>query len=501
VVKAGVGWIGNALKWLAGVVRTAFSVVFQAIALPFKIAWKVIKSLFGSGDGVFGGFLGNAIKVFGAVFRIITLPFQIALAVIKTIFGGGEGFFTRLINNLAGIFRPVIGLLSGPFKIASAAIKAVFSPIVNFFKGIVDVLGNVFKNVVERISAPFRIGVSIIKSAIGGLMNGAGGIFNDLWGSLSSGAANAGAVTGNLLAAGMERIKGVFTGVKDFFTAVWASLAADGSEMVLKLTGIFTGLRNGIIVIFTGLVGFFQALWEKITEIFSGAFGAIKGFFTSVLTGIKSALFDFINFFINTINKAISLANKIPGINIPLIPQLEITQPPEMQSAKMGVELYEFTKSENLVSKSPWTVKTSDASLKLGIEEAKEPKPPLMKAIIEPIFQAIPVITVFAKVVFLEPLEGLIGTGPEMAIAGGYALPGLSVGGIIPPPGSNESYITNAPVTKSAVSTSNTRVDRRVGPVNIIIQGGDPRNVRRELEKFFEDLSAQGEGIEGVEVI
>ena len=40
-----------------------------------------------------------------------------------------------------------------------------------------------------------------------------------------------------------------------------------------------------------------------------------------------------------------------------------------------------------------------------------------------------------------------------------------------------------------------------MGPVNIIIQGGDPRNIRCELEKFFEDLAAQGEGIEGVEVI
>ena len=81
-------------------------------------------------------------------------------------------------------------------------------------------------------------------------------------------------------------------------------------------------------------------------------------------------------------------------------------------------------------------------------------------------------------------------------------LPGAAGGiGAVPPPSGSESYITNAPVTHNATTTSKTMVDRRVGSVNIIIQGGDPRNIRRELEKFFEDLAAQSEGIEGVEIV
>gem|GEM_PF-573033 len=499
-VKTVTGWIGDALKWLAGVVRTAFSVVFNAIVQAFKIAWNVVKSLFGSSEGVFSGFLGDAIKIFGAVFKIITLPFQLALAVIKTIFGSGEGFFTRLVNNIAGIFVPVIGLLSGPFKIAWTIIKSVFSPVVNFCKGIVDAVSNIFKSTVERVSAPFKQAVAVVKSAINGSLSGVSGFIKEFLGNLNPEEAILMMV--NLISMGLERIKNIFETVRGFFTGVWASFANGGAEMVVKIANIFTGLWDGIVGIFGGLIGFFQSLWDKITGIFNGAFGAIKGFFSGVLTGIKAALFGFVNFFIDTINKVIGLANKIPGVNIPLIPQLEIAQPPEMQSAKLGVELYEFTKSENLVSKSPWTVKTADASLKLGIAEAKEPKPPLMKAIIEPIFQAIPVITVFARVLFLEPLEGLLSAIPELAVAGGSYLPGaVSGAGMIPPPVGGESYITNAPVTHNATANSQTLVDRRVGPVNIIIQGGDSRNVRRELEKFFEDLASQGEGLEGVEVV
>jgi len=499
-VKTGIGWIGDALKWLAGVVRTAFSVVFNAIIQPFKTACNVIKSLFGSGEGVFGGFLGDVINIFGIVFKIMTLPFQLALAVIKTIFGGGEGFFTRLINNIAGIFAPVIGLLSGPLKTALTIIESVFSPVVNFCKGILDTINNIFKSSVEKISVPFKQAATLVKSAVSGLLSGVAGFIKGFLGNLNP--AEAISLMVNLLSAGLEKIKSLFAGIEDFFTGVWTSFTNGGAEMVVKIASIFTGLRNGLVEIFGGLIGFFQSLWDKITGIFSDAFGAIKGFFSGVLTSIKTALFGFVNFFIDTINKVIGLANKIPGVNIPLIPQLEIAQPPEMQSAKLGVELYEFTKSENLVSKSPWTVKTADASLKLGIEEAKEPKTLLMKAIIEPIFQTIPVISVFAKVVFLEPLEGLLDAGPELAVAGGFYLPGVVNGaGIITPPAGGESYITNAPVTNSAASTSNTRVDRRVGPINIIIQGGDPRNIRRELEKFFEDLASQSEGIEGVEVV
>ena len=354
---------------------------FKVIVWPFKMAWNVIKSLFGGGgEGPFGGFLGKVFKIFRAVFKIITLPYQLAWAVIKTIFGGGEGegFFTRLINNIAGIFAPVINLLSGPFKFAWKIIKTVFGPVVGFFKS---------------------IGENIV---------------------------------GDFISVGV----------------------------------------------------------------------AIKGFFTGIWDSIKGAVFGFVNFFIDKINWMIGVANKIPGVNIPLIPKLEITKPPEMKPAELGVELKEFTKSENLVSASPWTVKTADADLKVGIEEAEGPKMPLMKAIIEPIFEAIPIITVFAKAILLTPLETLFGESPEVALAGGFGAPGPVGGGagIAPSPYGGESYITNAPATHTTTSSSRTVVDRRVGPVHFHIQSNDPKGVVREIDGYFERLASQGDAIEDVEI-
>ncbi|MBC8204965.1 MAG: phage tail tape measure protein [FCB group bacterium] len=298
----------------------------------------------------------------------------------------------------------------------------------------------------------------------------------------------------------------VWSGIKTGIYWIWGAL----KWFTSAVAGLFTTLVKPLIIpfmiawniirsIFTPIVGFFVSIFEKIAVVFTGVADAIKSFFSSIWDSIKGAVFGFANFFLDKINWLIGVANKIPGVNIPLIPKLEISKPPEMQPAKLGVELYEFTKSDNLVSKSPWTVKTSDASLKLGIEETKEPKVPLLKAIIEPIFQAIPVITVFARAILLEPLDNLFGVGPELSRAGGYALPKSEyISGKLPPPAGGESYITHAQSSHTATTNSRTVVDRRVGPVNIIIQGGDPRNVRRELERFFEDLAAQGEAIEGL---
>ena len=283
----------------------------------------------------------------------------------------------------------------------------------------------------------------------------------------------------------------------------WFASAVAGvfTALIDPLKSPFKILKSFITVTFTPMIGFFSSIFAKVAGVFGGIGDSIKNFFSGILDSIKGAVLGFVNVFIDKIDWLIGVANKIPGVNIPLIPKLEIFESPEMKPARMGVELYEFTKSNNLVSKSPWTVKTADTSLKLGIEETKKPKFPLLKAIIEPIFQAIPVITVFARAILLEPLDTLFGPSPEVAMAGGFTLPSPAGGfGIVPSPTGGESYITHAPTTHTATSNNRTVLDRRVGPVNIIIQGGDPRNIRRELERFFEDLAAQGEGIDGLEI-
>ena len=124
--------------------------------------------------------------------------------------------------------------------------------------------------------------------------------------------------------------------------------------------------------------------------------------------------------------------------------------------------------------------------MKVGVEESEAPKLPIMKAIIEPIFAAIPVITVFAKAILLEPLDAIFGS--EHAVAGGA--------GIVPPP-NNGSYITNA-LSNYNSANSHTNIDRRVGTVNFHIHSANPRDVVREIERYFDQLASQGAAVENV---
>ncbi|MCG3089129.1 tape measure protein [Sporosarcina cyprini] len=62
-----------------------------------------------------------------------------------------------------------------------------------------------------------------------------------------------------------------------------------------------------------------QSLWDKTKLVGAG----IKSAFTVAFNGVKTAVGTAINFVINKINSLIEKINKIPGVNIPIIPKVD----------------------------------------------------------------------------------------------------------------------------------------------------------------------------------
>ena len=76
---------------------------------------------------------------------------------------------------------------------------------------------------------------------------------------------------------------------------------------------------SGVGDFITGVFDGIESAWNGLTEFVSGVFDGIAGAVDSLVTGVKG----FINGVIGGINAAIGIINKIPGVEISKIPQLQ----------------------------------------------------------------------------------------------------------------------------------------------------------------------------------
>jgi len=98
-----------------------------------------------------------------------------------------------------------------------------------------------------------------------------------------------------------------------------------------KVKEVFIKVWDAIVNAFRKVGDFFKGIWDKIVDIFKTAVNFVLGIINSLITGFEGAI-NFIirgiNAFIGLMNKPIQLLNKIPGVDLPLIPTIgKITLP------------------------------------------------------------------------------------------------------------------------------------------------------------------------------
>lgn len=210
------------------------------------------------------------IAIIGAVIAIFQAVIPVVMAILTTVINVMANviaaimpiiaFITGIITNIISIIAPIVTFIAGII----ASIFNVITPIITFVSG-------VFGTVFSVVSGIFRSIMTFISSAIGTISNTiaklsgtVSGIFNSIWSTVSS-------IMGRV----SSRIQAVFTAI----------------------TNSWTGLKTFVSGVFTGIGDSMGTLVDRV-----------KGFVNGVIGGI---------------NSAIGLINKIPGVNISKIPQLQ----------------------------------------------------------------------------------------------------------------------------------------------------------------------------------
>lgn len=222
---------------------------------------------------------------------------------------GFRNFVMGFFEVIRGIWEWIIGAVSAIWE----TVKTVFGAIANFVGAVVD-----------GIVGYFQWWWDIVNPILQAIWNVFKAVFDFIWGIVST-------VIGNIVTAFQNlwtivsfvigKVKDAFKGAWDFITGIFGKV---GSWFKDRFTEAFNAIKS----IFSGIGSFFQGIWNNITGIFTKigtTIGdAVGGAFKSVVNAILTFAENFVNAPIRAINTLIDVINKVPGINLGYLNELQL---------------------------------------------------------------------------------------------------------------------------------------------------------------------------------
>ena len=203
------------------------------------------------------------------------------------------------------------------------AIPMLLDGALKLFFAIVDALPLIIPQLLVAL-------LEIVVAVQSNMVNKLGDLFRGVWDVIVVVFQNVGAHFKNWFTNAFEGIKIAFSGIGNYFSGCWNNVknafAAVGNWFGDIFKKAFTAIKNA----FSGIGNFFTGIWNDIKAIFNKVGevvgNAVKNTVAKAINAVLSTGVNIINGFISAINAAISLINKIPGVNINKLSKLEVPQ-------------------------------------------------------------------------------------------------------------------------------------------------------------------------------
>lgn len=276
--------LGEKISEIWGSIMNSLEPLIEEIKDAFEEAWETIKIVWDYVEPYFKGIWEDIKAIFSVVKKVLGTYFKNAWEEIKLIWSVVVDYFKTIWEDIKAIFSVVKEVLEGFFKTAWEAIKAIWNSAVAFF---------------ELVWAGIKAVFAVVKAVLSGDFSGA-------W----------------------EVIKNVWDKAKNYFSTVWTGIKNVFSSVKTWFSNTFSGAWEAVKKVFSNWGSFFGGLWDKITNTFSkigtNISEAISKSVKAGLNGVISMIEGTINSGIRLINGAIRLINKIPGVDIDTIDQLDL---------------------------------------------------------------------------------------------------------------------------------------------------------------------------------
>ena len=245
-----------------------------------------------------------------------------------------DAIISILIDGIPMLIEGAIQLLMALVKaiptICIKLIKAVPKIVSSIIEGLSELPGKLFdiasnawgkvKNVFKNTGSWFKDKFQTSWENVKYVWNNPGEFFGNVWNKTKGAFSSAGNWFKDTFSSAWKNVKGAFDNAKPFFSNVWSDVKTTFNSVDSHFGNIFSKAYNKVKDVFNNLPSFFSGLWDKIKSTFSSLGtklgDAIGGALKSGINGILSFIETGINNALSTINGALSMINKIPGVEI-----------------------------------------------------------------------------------------------------------------------------------------------------------------------------------------
>ena len=289
--------------------NTYVAPMLERLATKFNELWNThlkpfvdnVAGLIGSIADALIAFWNNILKplidwIIQNIIPVLVPIFESIWNTICNVFGAIADTIGGIIQTFKGLIDFVVGIFTGDWSKAWEGIKTFFSGIWEAIKGVVSTVWNAICGIISTV-------INTIKGIISTVFNGI-----------------------------KDFISNIFNGIKNTVINIWNGITNSISNAVNNIkngiSNAFQTAYNNIKNIFSGIGSFFIGIWDTVKNTFS-ALGtkigdAISGAVKSGINGVLGMIERTVNGFINMLNGAIELINKIPGVNISRLNTLNI---------------------------------------------------------------------------------------------------------------------------------------------------------------------------------
>lgn len=313
-------WTGGAvdtvLKAIADALKSIGDFVdshkedIQAIAIEigsFAAAYGLVNAALTVWN-IVAGIAAGVTTALGAAVAFLTSPIGIAVLAIGALIATGIMLWKNW-DTISAKAKEIWGALKDWFNQTCQSIGKFFSDLWQGIKNTFNGVGNWFKekfdtayknvqNAFQSIGQWFSQQWQNVQNVLSGVANWFGQQFGNAYKNVQ----NAFKSIGNWFGQQYKNIQNVFNAVGSWFR------------------GKFQEAYNGVTSAFSGIVGFFGGIWNQIratfTHVGTMVGSAIGGAVRSVINGVLGTVERTINSGIGMLNGAVSLINKLPGVNI-----------------------------------------------------------------------------------------------------------------------------------------------------------------------------------------
>lgn len=218
--------------------------------------------------------------------------------------------FQQLYANSEGFRNSVATLyetLSGAFQQIMTAIQPMIEPLMEMFSSLYDALVSLFSTLLPIIVPILTNIIAIVADVITSIINIVSPIVTVISGIVQA--------LVDVIVPIVNGIVQVFGAAVEGVTGIWRAWSDTVGGIIEKVTGVVQGAADNIKNFFKGA---FDAVAGWASSTFGGIASTITNAFSSAMAGVRGI----INGVINGVNGATGLMNKIPGVNIPKIPNL-----------------------------------------------------------------------------------------------------------------------------------------------------------------------------------